>query len=126
MKVNNLGQVYLQPQTKTLKAEQNEKQKTTLPQQNDFSPALMLSANLNKISFKATEEEFREQINQLAYDNPKKLRKIVNQAIAEAEAKKRQERIEADKVDTECEYGECYVPKHKQESRIIDKIHGDY
>jgi len=51
MNVSPICHVYMQPQTKTLNEKQKDNVKTAAFQQSDFSPALLLSANMNRISF---------------------------------------------------------------------------
>ncbi|MDD3013746.1 MAG: hypothetical protein PHC34_08605 [Candidatus Gastranaerophilales bacterium] len=51
MKISSIGHVYMQPQSKALNDKQKDNAKVSTIQQNNFSPALLLSANMNKVSF---------------------------------------------------------------------------
>jgi|GEM_PF-7120855 len=51
MKISSVSPVYMQPQAKVSSPKQKDNAKSDSFRQNSFSPALLLSANLNKVSF---------------------------------------------------------------------------
>jgi len=57
MKISSIGHVYMQSQAKALNEKQKDVKVATF-QQNEFSPALLLSANMNRVSFGDKSDEF--------------------------------------------------------------------
>jgi hypothetical protein len=57
MKISSINQVYMKSQAKVVNEKQNDNVKVSTFQQNDFSPALLCSANMNKVSFGDNEKK---------------------------------------------------------------------